>query len=178
MDIVDLILAALMGGAGALIGGYIMWNWLGPRIVNGAIGHAIGPAIYNWLTTPSLDTGKKRKVQDEETGEVSETNDIISPLEQIMREAGRTTYTMLCSRMGVDARKRGVAIDDVQTALGDPNNPLRQALGAVSPKLLERAFKDGDYVAIALQLFQPQIEKYINTKLANATTGGAGNGTW
>lgn len=174
------IVSLVLGFFGALIGGYVMWSWLGPRIVTRSVSGIVGPAIYEWLTKASINTGKIRKIEDED-GEISEIPDVISPLQNIMREAGTYTYQMLCSKMGIDSRKRQVAIQDVQTALMAPDSPLAGFASMISPKLMERALKDGDYIPIILQMFGPQIEQFINSRVNNkggSFTGGDGGSKW
>lgn len=174
------LVSCVFGMLGALIGGYIMWSWLGPRIVTDSVTPLVGPALYNWLTAPSMSTGKKKKMVDPETGEEMEMPEAISPLQNIMNEAGKVTYFMLMSKLGVDARKKQVAIGDIQNAIME-GSPLAGALSAISPKLMERAVKDGDYIPIVLQLFGPKIEemfmskgKYIGATVTN--NGGWANG--
>ena len=181
----DLIQAGIvtltLGFIGALVGGYVMWSWLGPKIVTRSVSGIVGPAIYEWLTIPSISTGKTRKITDDD-GEVSEVPDIISPLQNIMREAGTYTYQMLCSKMGIDSRKKQVAIQDVQSALMSPDSPLAGFASMISPKLVERAIKDGDYIPIILQMFGPQIEQFISTRVINKgasfTSGDGGMTKW
>ena len=169
------IVSFILGAFGALFGGLIMWRWQGPKIVDRSISGKVGPAIYSWLITPSLTTGKKKKLVDKETGEETESEGIISPFENLIGEAGKLTYQLICSKTGVDARKKQIAIGDVQSALSDPNSPLAGLSSLIPQKLVDRAIKDGDYVPVILQMFGPQIGQYINTLLPNRSgvrTGG------
>lgn len=160
-------LGVVLGGLVTLLfaglGSVLMWKLIGPRVVEGALRARLGPILVEWFTTPVYETGKKTKYVDEKTGKHVEKEEVISPLEMIISGASDVMQQKLYSKMGVDARKLQVAQGDIAEALLDPANPMAQMLGGLSPALLERAIKDGDYIPVILQMFGPQIKNIANT---------------
>lgn len=164
VEIVDLVLTGAIAAICSLLGSAIMWLFVGPKVVERGLKNRAGPAIYEWLVSPSIDTGKIRsRVTDE--GEKEEYREVLSPLQNIIQNAGELMYQKLMGRVGGDARKRMAVERDIQEGLLDPANPFAVMLNGINPRLLERAIRDGDYVPILLQQFGPVLQQFVEKKL-------------
>jgi len=176
LDLFEVALEGLLTLLFAGIGSYFMWRLIGPRVVTNAIRAKMGPILLDWLTTPSLKTGEKLKIKDSK-GKETEQDEILSPLELIMENAGNLVFQKLMGKIGGDERKKDAVQQDIIAGLANPASPFAGLLNSVNPKLLERALKDGDYVPIILEQLGPfavkWLEKRVNIGQMN-TTGGAG----
>jgi len=170
---------------GAFFGSYLMWKLIGPGVVKKGVGEELGPAMLNWLFEPSMKTGEKIKEQHEKSdGTIveKEVDEVLAPAEVLALRMGRVVYAMIFSKLGVDARKKGVLVGDIQAELANPDSPFSQFAGFLSPKARERALKDGDYVPILLDLIvsSPQardlvgkaINKFKGQSTSTAVTSG------
>lgn len=172
---------------GALVGSFVMWKLVGPSVVRAGAKGVFGPAMLEWLFTPSVKTGEKlieKKEGKDGTVTEKEVDEVLSPAEVLAVRMGKIVYMQTLSKLGVDGRKAGMVVGDIQAALANPDNPLAQQLAVINPKLLERALKDGDYVPIIMSMFAPQIKDYITNKLKSApkqsitSSGVSGNVKW
>lgn len=166
VSIVDLALTGAVAAICSLLGSLFMWNFVGPRIVDKGVSQRVGPALYTWLMTPSIETGKNRIITDDETGEKTEVKEILSPWESLLKSAGEVVYMRLLGKMGGDRRKVQAVQSDIVDGLANPGSPFATLLNGVNPRLLERALKDGDYVPILLDQFGPLIQKFVEQKLS------------
>ena len=169
-QVINLSLAGLAGGIGALIGGWIMWHWAGPGIILNALKNHLGKEMVLFLLNPTMKTGKKVKDEDGK-----EHDQIVSPMIFLGREAGKQAFFELKGLMGIDERKKQVLLDDMRTALSDPNNPLAQQMAAINPKVLDRALEDSDYLRAAVEIFKPQLQTIGKKALDNFINKRQGN---
>ena len=179
---------------GAFFGSYLMWKLIGPGVVNAGVGESLGPAMLNWLFDPSIKTGEKiveKREKADGTTVDKEVDEVLAPAEVLALRMGKVVYALIFSKLGVDARKKGVLVGDIQAELANPDSPFSQFAGFLSPKARERALKDGDYVPILLDLIvsSPQardlVGKAINkfkgqsiTQSAVSGPSGVGGKTW
>lgn len=176
LDLLSLVVQGLFTLCFAAVGSYFMWRLIGPAVVTNAIRAKMGPILMEWLTTPAYKTGGKRRVTDEESGETVETDEVLSPLEMIIKNAGDVLYSKMMGKLGGDVRKRQAVQSDIVAGLANPASPFAGFLNSVNPALLNRALKDGDYVPIILDQLGPTLVKYaeghLNKSKGDATTGG------
>jgi len=168
VDVISVVLSGIVTLLFAFLGSYIMWRWIGPRVVSNAIQDRLGPILQAWLVTP-VPTGKMKTVVNAD-GEEESVEVAVSPLDQMMTSAGEILYRKMLGKIGGDRRKVGAVQDDITESLANPSSPLGALLGQVNPKLLERAIRDRDYVPIILDQFGPIITQWLEKKLS--TPGG------
>ena len=193
IDYVSLILTAVVAAIASFVGSAVMWTLIGPRVVKRGIGKELGPSMLKWLFEPSIDTGEKVVEKHEKAdGTIveKEVKEIVAPAEELARRMGHIVYMMTLSKLGGDKRKNQVLIGDVQSALANPDNPLAQYLGAINPKIIDRALKDGDYVPLIIQLLlsNEKAREFVTGKLktvgaksidtSKSGVSGIGGKTW
>lgn len=164
IDLLSMFLQGLVTLVFAFIGSYVMWKVAGPRVVVTAIREQMGPILINWLMTPSIGTGRKKKSTDED-GVESEADEVVAPIDLMMTRAGELVYQKLMGKLGGDVRKRQAVQGDIIDGLSVPGSPFGSLLSQVNPRLLERAMKDGDYLPIILEQLGPLMSRYIENKL-------------
>lgn len=155
IDIISLIVTGVVAALASFFGSLVMWSLVGPRVVKKGIGRELGPAMIHWLFEPSIKTGEKiveKREKADGTVIEKEVDEILAPAEELARRMGKIIYLMTLSKLGVDGHKKAALIGDVQSALANPDNPLSQYLGAINPKIIDRALKDGDYIPLIIQL--------------------------
>jgi len=177
MNLVELVLEGLVTLLFAFLGSYVMWKWIGPEVFEETLRARMGPILMGWFLTPQYETGKMRKIKDDE-GEESEVKEVLSPLALIIKDAGELLYAKLMGKMGGDARKRGAVQDDIVAGLANPASPFAGLLNSVNPRLLERALKDGDYVPIILDQLGPLISRFLEKKVDNVQNHTSGQAGW
>ncbi len=164
IDLESVVATGLVTLCMSFIGSYIMWSLAGPRVVVRAIQSRMGPILMDWLTAPTYKTGKKRVVTDDEGGK-TEVDEVLSPLQLIIINAGELMWQKMMGKMGGDARKRGAVQSDIVDGISSPGNPFGGLLNQINPRLLERAIKDGDYVPIILEQLGPLLKDWAAKKL-------------
>jgi len=185
IDIVSLVVTGVVAALASFFGSLVMWSLIGPRVVKKGIGRELGPAMITWLFEPSIKTGEKaveKRERADGTVVEKEVDEIVAPAEELARRMGRIVYHMMLGKLGGDGAKKAALMGDVQAALANPDNPLAQYLGAVNPKIIDRALKDGDYIPLIIQMFltNPQAREWVSGKVksvASATNAQAKGGT-
>jgi len=131
------------------------------------------PSRVDWLTKPSFKTGDRLKIKDEK-GKEREVDEILSPLELIMENAGDLVYAKLMGKIGGDRRNVDAVQGDIIAGLSNPASPLAGLLNSVNPRLLDLEIKDGDDVLILLDQVGPLISRWIEKKLKTPQSGSLG----
>lgn len=187
IDLASLIITGVAAAIFSFIGSFLMWSIIGPRVVKKGIGKELGPAMITWLFEPSIDTGETviEKIERADGSiKEKESKEIIAPAEELARRMGKIIYSMTLSKLGVDGHKKAALIGDVQSALANPDNPLSQYLGAINPKIIDRALKDGDYIPLIIQLLmsnktaQEFVTGKLNKGLKQSKPAGDGVSQW
>lgn len=164
IDLLSMFLQGLVTLVFAFIGSYIMWKVAGPRVVVTAIREQMGPILINWLMTPSIPTGKKKKMTADDNEEV-EFDEVLAPIDLMMTRAGELVYQKLMGKLGGDVRKKQAVTNDIIEGMSMPGSPYASLLSSINPKLVERALKDGDYMPIILEQLGPLVARYAENKL-------------
>ncbi len=188
IDILSLVLTGVVAAIASFCGSFIMWKLIGPGVVDKGIGRKLGPAMMKWLFEPSIRTGNKVKQQHEKAdGSIveKEVDEIVAPAEELAQRMGRIVWHQFRGKLAGDGTKNAALIGDVQAALANPDNPLAQYLGAINPKIIDRALKDGDYIPLIFQLIfsNPQAREWLGgmfKKAAGASRSqqGMGSSAW
>jgi len=134
--------------------------------------------FWTRLTTPSIKTGKKVVEKDEAGAILKESDEVISPLDNIASELSRWVILKLRSSMGGKSKAFN---DAVATDLADPNSPLASSLGGLFPQAMRLGRKGGSEGLMGMieQLgLGPIIQKYISKKLEDSLGGIGGEGKW
>lgn len=166
MNLIELVLEGIVTLLFAFLGSYLMWKWIGPKVLERTLRARMGPILIEWFLTPQYETGKMKKIRDDE-GEESEVKEILSPLDLIIKQSGDILYQKLMGKMGGDVRKRQAVQGDIIDGLSNPDSPFAGLLNSVNPRLLERAIRDGDYTPIILEQLGPLISRYLEKKVDN-----------
>jgi len=177
MEPLELVLEGLVTLFFAFMGSYVMWRIAGPKVLEKTLRARMGPILLEWFLTPSFETGKTKKIKDED-GEETEVKEILSPLDLIIKNAGEIFYSKLMGKMGGDVRKREAIQGDIIAGLSNPVSPFAGILNSVNPRILERAIKDGDYVPIIMDQLGPIIYKWAEKKLNNGQMNTADKAGW
>lgn len=135
-------------------------NWAGEH---GLLDRALAQ-VWEWFLSPSIETGKVIKSKDEETGEISEQQEVISPFQNVAKEISRYATKQLASLKGGLGKQE---IELLNTAIADiqsPGNPLGGVLAQYFPMLMQKAAKDGSMWPLILSL--PPVQQFIQAKLS------------
>lgn len=182
IDLISLVVTGVVAAGASFFGSYLMWSFIGPRVVKRGIARELGPSMLHWLFEPSIKTGKKvveKRERSDGTILEKEVDEVIAPGEELARRMAYIIQRMTLSKLGVDGTKKAAMIADLQAELANPDSPFAQFAGFLSPKARERALKDGDYVPVLLDLIvsSPQarelVGKAINRFKGSSSTSSA-----
>ena len=176
-----LIIGFVAGGLGSLV----MWMVVGRKLILKYAGEAVINRITNpdeetmkamnammslgwdWFLTAKIPTGRKIKVTSDD-GEVTETEEALSPYVMIMRETGRQLIQQF---KGLKGGMMSQAGRDIAEGLAAEGVPL---LGSMGPRkgqtTAEWAFEQ------LLARAMPQLESKVNEMLKSKV--GAVDNTW
>lgn len=176
IDLVSISFQVFMTVLCAFVGSFVMWKIIGPRVVYEAIRARMGPILLDWLMTPSIKTGKRKKmlkseaVLDDDGKELSPAiyeigDEVLSPIEHIISRAGDTLFCKVYGKLGGDVRKKQALQGDIIEGLQNQDSPFGLLLNQLNPRIIERAVKDGDYVPLLLEQFGPLLKEFAAKKL-------------
>lgn len=171
MHYLSLVLGFIAGACGSLI----LWVTLGRKLIMSYAGKSVINRICNpdedtkqalqallgqawaWFLTPSIKTGQK--IQNEDG---TESDEIISPFQNLASEISRYAVMRIKGMSGAEAKKIRVLQEAIQSDLAQSD--LGAALRSMLPKAFDLAMKKGDYTPLLLQMVAPMIDKLINVK--------------